>query len=96
MDFTVFTKDNIDKNSKPNEATKHFHGISICVFQIRKSVDGEIARRSGQNDLVGTVNDFSLNVPPLLKKCKEYSCALPTVNIPEDIWCELILKDHQK
>ena len=49
---------------------------------------------------MGTVRDFSLpqsytNVPPLLKKRKGYSCVLPTINIPEDIWCELILKDHQ-
>ena len=100
MIFTVFTKDNIDKNSKSNEATKHFHGTSICAFQTMKSVDEGIARRSSQNDLVGTVGDFSLpqsyiNVPPLLKKCKEYSCVLPTINILEDIWCELILKDHQ-
>ena len=29
--FTVFTKDNIDKNSSSNEATKHFHGTSVCV-----------------------------------------------------------------
>ena len=97
MVFTVFTKDNIDKNSKSNEATKHFHGPNICAFRTMKSLDDGIARRSSQNDLVGTVNDFSLpqsyiNVWPLLKKCKEYSCALPTVNILEDIWCELILK----
>ena len=100
MVFTVFTKDNIDKNSKSNEATKHFHGTSICAFQRMKSVDDGIVRRFSQNDLMGTVSDFSLpqsytNVPPLLKKYKEYSCALPTINIPEDIWCELILKDHQ-
>ena len=48
---------------------------------------------------MGTVGDFSLpqsstNAPPLLKKYKKYSCALPTVNIPEYIWCELIWKDH--
>ena len=90
MVFTVFTKDNIDKNSKSNEAIKHFHGTSICAFQAMKSVGEGIARHSSQNDLVGTVSDFSLpqfyiNVPPLLKKCKEYSFALPTINIPEDI-----------
>ena len=100
MVFTAFAKDNRDKNCKSNEATKHFHGTSICAFQTMKSVDDGIARRSSQNDLVGTVSDFSLpqsyiNVPPILKKYKEYSCALPTINIPEDIWCELILKDHQ-
>ena len=53
-----------------------------------KSVDNEIARRSSHNDLVGTVSDFSLPqsytyVPPPLKKYKEYSCALPTFNIPK-------------
>ena len=60
MDFTIFTKDNIDKNSKSNEATKHFHGPNICAFRTMKSLDDGIARRSSQNDLVGTVNDFSL------------------------------------
>ena len=97
MVFTAFAKDNRDKNCKSNEATKHFHGTSICAFQTMKSVDDGIARRSSQNDLVDTICDFSLpqsyiNVPPLLKTCKGYSCA---INIPEDIWCELILKDHQ-
>ena len=67
---------------------------------ISLAVDDGILRRSSQIDLVGTVSDFSLpqsyiNVPSLLKKDKGYSCALPTINIPEDIWCELILKDHQ-
>ena len=65
-----------------------------------KSVDDGIIKRSSLNDLVGTVSDFPLphsytNFPPLLKKYKKYSCALPTIDIPEYIWCELILKDHQ-
>ena len=60
MVFTVFTKDNIDKNSKSNEATKYFHVTSICAFQTMKSVEDGIARRSSQNELVVTVNDFSL------------------------------------
>ena len=71
MVFTVFTKDNKYKNSKFNEATKHSHGTSTCALQTMKSVDDGIARRSSQNDLVGTVSDFSLPqsyiVPPLLK-----------------------------
>ena len=97
MIFTVFTKDN---RQNSNEATKHFHGTSICAFQTMKSIDDGIARRSSQNDLAGTVSDFFLpqsytNVAPLQKKCKEYSCALLAINIQEDIWCELILKDHQ-
>ena len=65
-----------------------------------KSVDDGIVKRSSQYDLVGTFSDFSLphsytNFPPLLKKYKKYSSALPAINIPEYIWCELILKDHQ-
>ena len=39
MIFYNFYKDNIDKNSKSNEATKHFHGTSIFAFQTMKSVD---------------------------------------------------------
>ena len=88
MVLTVFTKDNIDINSKSNKTTRHFHGTSIRSFQIMKSVDDGIERRSSQNDLVGTVSDFSLpqsyvNVSLLLKKCKEYPCALATINIPK-------------
>ena len=69
-------------------------------FSTMRLVDDGIARRSSQNDLVDTVSDFTLpqsftNIPPLLKKCQEYSSALPTINIPEDIWCELTLEDHQ-
>ena len=65
-----------------------------------KSVDERIARRHSHNDSVGTVGDFSLYQsytysPPPLKRYKEYSCALPVINIPKDILCELILKDHQ-
>ena len=52
------------------------------------------------SDLVGTAGDFSLPqsyiyVSPPLKKYKEYSCTLTTINIPKDICCGLILKDHQ-
>ena len=98
--FTVFEKDSKDKISKSNEATKYFHGTSLCAFQSMKPVDDGIARRYSHKDLVGTVGDFSLpqsytNAPPLLKKYKKYSCALPTVNIPEYIWCEPIWKDHE-
>ena len=65
-----------------------------------KSVGERLARRDNHNDLVGTVGDFSIHlyityVPPLLKKYKEYLCALPTINIPKNIWCGLILKDYQ-
>ena len=65
-----------------------------------KSVGDGVARRDGHNDLVGTVGDFSIHlyiiyVPPPLKKYKECSCALPSINIPKNIWCGLILKDDQ-
>ena len=65
-----------------------------------KSVDNRVARHDSHNELVGTVGDISLPwsytfVPPPLKKYKEYSCALPTITIPKDIWCGLILKNHQ-
>ena len=58
--FKVFTKENIDKISKSNDATKYFQGTSICVFQSMKPVDDEIARNYRHNDLVGTVGDFFL------------------------------------
>ena len=85
MVFTVY-KDNIDKNSKSNEATKHFHGTSIGAFQIMKSVDDGIARRSSQNDLVGTISDFSLpqsytNVPPLLKNTNNVPVHCPVLTL---------------
>ena len=72
----------------------------MSAFQSMKSVDDGIARRDSHNDLTGTVGDFSLPqsytcVPPPLKKYKEYSCVLPTINIRKDIRCELILKGHR-
>ena len=64
------------------------------------SVDNGIARRYSHNDLVGIVGDFFLfhsylNVSALVKKYKEYSFALRNINIQKDIWCKLILNDHQ-
>ena len=61
-----------------------------------KSLDnGTVTHDS--HDLLGTVDEFSLlysytDVPTLLRKYKECSCALPTFNITEEIWCEMILK----
>ena len=65
-----------------------------------KSVGERLTRRDNHNDLAGTADDFSIHlyityVPPLLKKYKECPCALPTINIPKNIWCGLILKDYQ-
>ena len=65
-----------------------------------KSVDDGIAKRDSHEDLVGKVGDFFLPqaykyVAPPLKKYKEYSCVLLTINIRKDIWCEMILKDNQ-
>ena len=79
---------------------KLFHGTSISAFQTMKPVDHGIARRDIYNNIVGTIGEFSLtqsytNVPPLRKKYKEHSCALTSSNNPKDMWCELILKDHQ-
>ena len=73
----------------------------MCAFQSMKSVDNGIARDDGHNDLVGTVGDFSLPrsytyVPPPLKKYKEYSYTLPTINITKDIWCGLIFERSSK
>ena len=72
----------------------------MCAFYSVKSVDDGITKRDSHEDLVGKVSDFFLPqsytyVPPPLKKCKEYSCVLLTINIRKDIWCELILKDNQ-
>lgn len=72
----------------------------MYAFQSMKSVDNRFARCDNQNDLAGTVNDFSLSqsypyLPPLLKKYKGYFCPLPTINILEDLWFDLILKDNQ-
>ena len=55
MVFTVSAKDNIEKNSKSNEATKHFHDTSICGFQSMKWVDDGIAI------MIQWVGDFSLS-----------------------------------
>ena len=50
MIFAGFTKDNIDKISKSNEATKFFFGTRLCAFQSVKPVDDRIARRYSHND----------------------------------------------
>ena len=42
--YTVFEKDSKDKISKFNEATKYFHGTSLCAFQSMKPVDDGITR----------------------------------------------------
>ena len=88
------------KSSKSNEATKHLQDTSTYAFQSMKSLDDGIARRYSRNGLVNRVGDFSLlqsyiRIYPLLQKHREYSCALPIIYIPEDIWCERILKYHQ-
>ena len=54
----VFIKDNIDKNSKSNEATKHFLGKSVRPFQSMKSKYDGIARYYNHNDIVVTVGGF--------------------------------------
>ena len=75
MFFTVLTEDDIGKNSKSNEATKHFHCWSIFMFQSRKSVDDGIVRSYSHNYLLGTVADFFLSqsftyILPLLNPTK--------------------------
>ena len=72
----------------------------MFAFQSMKSVNNGIGRQDSHNDLVGTAGGFSLlqsytYVPPPLKKYKEYSCVLATLNIPKDIWCGLILNVYQ-
>ena len=74
--------------------------IYMCFFQSMKSVGERLTRRDNHNDLADTADDFSIHlyityVPPLLKKYKEYPCALSTINNPKNIWCGLILKDYQ-
>ena len=78
--------------------------LSISMARVyvlfSKSVGVGIARRDSHNDLVGTVGHFSIHlyithVPPPLKKYKECPCALPSVSISKNIWCGLILKNHQ-
>ena len=96
MLFTVFTKDYIGKNSKSNEATKHFHGWNICMFQCIKSVDDRIVRSYSHNSLLGTVADFFLSqpytyIPPLLNPTKVANLFViiwkPLLYQP---WCSLI------
>ena len=93
--FTVFTKDNIDKNSTSNETTEHFHRTSVCAFQSMISENG-VRRTDIRNESETVVRDFSLprsytEIPPSQNKCKQYSFPLPTVNIPESISDDAIL-----
>ena len=43
MFFTVFTQDNTDKDSKSNEANKHFPGTNIWAFQLIMELQDGIA-----------------------------------------------------
>ena len=63
--------------------------VYVC-FLVTKLADDGTARRGSYKDFRGTVGDFFLlrsytYVPRPLKKYKEYSCTLPTINILKDI-----------
>ena len=98
--FTVFTKDNIDKNSSSNQATKHFHGTSVCAFQSMKTITDGLIQINANSDSSPSVGDHTLpqsytNVPQLINKCAQYSCPLPTVNVPDGICDDSILNDNR-
>ena len=96
MLFTVFTKDSIGKSSKSNEAFKHFHGWSICMFQSIKPVDDGNVRIYTHNGLLGTVADFFLSqsyayIPPLLNTTKVTNLFATTWKpLLYQPWCSLI------
>ena len=98
--FTVFTKDNIDKNSLSNTSTKHFHGTSICAFQCLKYPDDGV-----QRDCLTDISDFSgheyrlpfsyTDVTQISANVKSYSCPVPTVNIPDFIYDDDLLNESR-
>ena len=98
--FTVFTKDNIDKNSSSNTSTKHFHGTSICAFQCLKYPDDGV-----QRDRLTDISDFSgheyrlpssyTDVTQISANVKSYSCPVPTVNIPDFIYDDDLLNESR-
>ena len=98
--FTVFTKDNIGKNSSSNTSTKHFHGTSICAFQCLKYPDDGV-----QRDRLTDISDFSgheyrlpssyTDVTQISANVKSYSCPVPTVNIPDFIYDDDLLNESR-
>ena len=98
--FTVFTKDNIDKNSSPNQATQHFHGTSICAFQPTKPSNLGLSRKPSDDSSNSTTNDFLLpssytDVPCIINKADRYTCPITTANIPDVIIDITILNENQ-
>ena len=98
--FTVFTKDNVDKNSSSNQGTKHFRGTSICTFSPSKLFSCGSDRREVNNQSENVIHDFTLptsytDIPHVMIKCDKYSCPISTVNIPDDIKNNEILKANQ-
>ena len=100
--FTVFTKDNIDKNSSSNNATKHFHGTSICAFQCLKSIDDGVKRENNNVafDTQPLHGDYSLplaytNVKSTSVNHKTYSYPVPSVNVPDNICNESLLQNSR-
>ena len=95
----MFTKENIDKNNSGNQATKHFHGTSVCAFQSLMS-SSEGTSRNDNNYSTTEISDYTLtqsytDTPHILKKCRGYTCPLPTVNIPDDICDNLMLNSNR-
>ena len=103
--FTVFTKDNIDKNSSSNTASKHFHGTSICAIQTMGTPMDEIDRKANMNvsfnspaftisfDLPSSYTDIKDVCSKTPKVC---TCLTTSVNPCEDLMKDDILIENEK
>ena len=92
--FTVFTKDNIDKNSSSDTASKHFHGTSICAFQAKETPMDGIDRNANMNIRFNNpTSTISFDLPSSYTDIKDvcsktpkvYTCPTPSVNPREDL-----------
>ena len=72
----------------------------MCVFQSMKSLSNGISRSDINRDSTSVVSDYTLptsytDVPHILNKCTQFSCPLPTINIPDSICDDLMLNSNR-
>ena len=98
--LAVFTKNNIDKNSSSNTASKHFHGTSICAFQAKGTPMDGIDRNANMNirlnNPTSTISfDLAssyIDIKDVCSKTKVYTCPTPSVNPCEDLIKDLKIR----
>ena len=84
--LTIIAKDNIDQDSKSTTTTKHYHGISLSIFQFPKEENPGIAVEYG--DLENSSNRLSLKIDALPSSytcVKNFLTPLETLAMPSKL-----------